>query len=342
MNLIKCMRGSKPVNKGKSFIAFDHDGVMFQQNKASLLQQGFDVKYLNLSSSTSDGWNVFREFREFREAFQNEPENMIDLFVCALEESISRRFLPRPRSFDFLMSNEQHLLYLLCLYILNHCSEDKQNMCYLFDMLLMLFSESATDNTQVENSEKMIHTISAKVKDTPEEKSWSIFLQVSKDFQKKILNMLVVELSPILSVKENRKILSEDSICICSLKKKKCAYFIESTDYICDSHAVPFSLSALFFVLAYETYIIYNQPFDIFFYDFSCAAFKNDFFHIPTIYTLLKYGTDDLSKKNKLLQLTTTNGSNFPSKNSSLSRINSSESIALAAGDLCGLLFGNK
>ena len=219
---------------GKSMIITDPKGELYKKTSYMLKKKGYIVKVFNLCDmSHSDRWNPLAEIENI-----NDAQNTADIIISNTQKH-------NKNSDDFWPRAEENLLKAFILYF----KEKMIDTNTLADIYLKIAGKDVSEIKDMFNS---LH------QDSPARMSYNIFAQSSDTIKASVLTGLGTRLQAFQN-ELVQKITSNTDIDLTLPAKKKCAYFVITSDM--DGGTYDF-LSSLFYTFLFIKLVRYadNQP----------------------------------------------------------------------------------
>lgn len=211
--------------RGESIIVTDPKGELYEDCAPFLRAMGYDVKMFNLvNQGCSDSWNCLSEIYDENGCIDSTSAKIFadTIVMNATSEK------------DYWSDNARNLLKAVCLYVLEACPKEEQNMGKVYDII------SSSTTTDIDIMFRSLEDTSVA------KRAYNIFGVCTEQVKGQILNGLGIMLD-IFQDDAIRNITTSEEINLSKPATEKCAYFCITSD----QHSVFDFLIVVFYAMLF-------------------------------------------------------------------------------------------
>lgn len=211
--------------RGESIIVTDPKGELYEDCAPFLRAMGYDVKMFNLvNQGCSDSWNCLSEIFDENGCIDSTSAKIFadTIVMNATSEK------------DYWSDNARNLLKAICLYVLEACPKEEQNMGKVYDII------SSSTTTDIDIMFRSLEDSSVA------KRAYNIFGVCTEQVKGQILNGLGIMLD-IFQDDAIRDITKSEEINLSKPATEKCAYFCITSD----QHSVFDFLIVVFYAMLF-------------------------------------------------------------------------------------------
>lgn len=211
--------------RGESIIVTDPKGELYEDCAPFLRAMGYDVKMFNLvNQGCSDSWNCLSEIFDENGCIDSTSAKIFadTIVMNATSEK------------DYWSDNARNLLKATCLYVLEACPKEEQNMGKVYDII------SSSTTTDIDIMFRSLEDTSVA------KRAYNIFGVCTEQVKGQILNGLGIMLD-IFQDDAIRNITTSEEINLSKPATEKCAYFCITSD----QHSVFDFLIVVFYAMLF-------------------------------------------------------------------------------------------